>query len=401
MHVPKPSARRAVTLFVLALGLGAGFGTGPGAVAAADAPAGAKPQKDGAGEFVSYKDGTLTLKGRGGPLVRENVGDNYKTFERDADGPGARAVGTGEALGQLKPGMAVRISPTKLEIRYGVDEHTSGTFVSYKDGRLVLIGRAKELGESYTKKYGTSLSPQIDSKTPVEESVDGGEFKPAGTAEYLTTVKEGTVVTLRGKNDTVLRVQLGVRKQDKPAPRQPVDQKDKRGWGKLVSFEGGTLTLESNAGELLVWHGLDETTETLRFDAAAGKHLRADSTADALGQAQAGTWTAVTDRRAKIYLGAKKGQVVGTFVSFKDGRLLLLGKDLGDNSYTRKYGNNLQFNRFCDDVPVQESIDGGEYKLIGTANKVLGDVKEGTVLTVHGEGDDNITLVQIGVPKKK
>ncbi len=40
-------------------------------------------------------------------------------------------------------------------------------------------------------------------------------------------------------------------------------------------------------------------------------------------------------------------------------------------------------------------------KVLGFANKELANVKEGTVITVHGEGDDNITVVQIGVPAKK
>ena len=31
----------------------------------------------------------------------------------------------------------------------------------------------------------------------------------------------------------------------------------------------------------------------------------------------------------------------------------------------------------------------------------LNPMTEGTVITVHGEGDDNITLVQIWVPTKK
>ena len=81
-------------------------------------------------------------------------------------------------------------------------------------------------------------------------------------------------------------------------------------------------------------------------------------------------------------------------------RLLMLGTNLPEN-FTKRYGNTLPYNRFRDDVPAYESIDGGEYQLIGTANKILGDVKEGTVLTIHGEGDDNITFVQIGVPKNK
>jgi hypothetical protein len=31
----------------------------------------------------------------------------------------------------------------------------------------------------------------------------------------------------------------------------------------------------------------------------------------------------------------------------------------------------------------------------------LANLKEGTVVTVHGEGDDNITRIDIGVAKKK
>ena len=34
-------------------------------------------------------------------------------------------------------------------------------------------------------------------------------------------------------------------------------------------------------------------------------------------------------------------------------------------------------------------------------SKTLGNVKEGTLVTVHAEGDDNITFIQIGVPKQQ
>ena len=88
-------------------------------------------------------------------------------------------------------------------------------------------------------------------------------------------------------------------------------------------------------------------------------------------------------------------------MSYKDNRLLVLGKNLGE-SFTKKYGNNVHFNKFREDVPLYESIDGGEYKLVeGTPGKILPNVKEGTLITVHGEGDDNITLIQIGEPKAK
>lgn len=188
--------------------------------------------------------------------------------------------------------------------------------------------------------------------------------------------------------------------EEKVESQPAIDQKDQRGWGKFVSFKDGALTLKSNDGRLLVWHGLGKETKAMVYHTEAGKHLQADNTLVALSQTKPGTWVHVREKRADIYVGAKKGQVSGTFVSFKEGRLLLLGKDLGDNSYTRKYGNNLQYNKFAADVPVHESVDGGEYKLIGTANEILKDIKEGTLLTVHGEGDDNITLIQIGLPKK-
>lgn len=180
--------------------------------------------------------------------------------------------------------------------------------------------------------------------------------------------------------------------------KETIDQEGKNGRGKFVSFQDGTLTLRGNSGILMVWNKIAEDTKTFKFDPDAGEYKRVEDTAIALNQVKAGTWVIVGDRKAEIRIGARKGQVTGTFVSFKNDRLLMLGKDLGP-SYTKKYGNNLHFNPFRDDVPVSESIDGGEYKLIGTANEVLGDVKEGTILTVHGEGDDNITLIQIGVKK--
>jgi len=185
---------------------------------------------------------------------------------------------------------------------------------------------------------------------------------------------------------------------DNPVQQQTIDQKEKGGRGKFVSFKDGALILESNSGVLQVWSKIPDNSKTFKWDHEASKYEPVENTTAALTQVKAGTWVTVGDGKATIRIGAKKGQVTGTFVSYKDGRLLMIGKDLGE-SYTRKYGNNLHFNKFRDDVPIYESVDGGEYKMIGTANKLLGNVKEGTVLTVHGEGDDNITRVEMGVRK--
>ena len=185
----------------------------------------------------------------------------------------------------------------------------------------------------------------------------------------------------------------------KVEPKDKVEVMEKTGWGRFVSYKEGTLTVRANSGSLLVWNKIAEDTNALLFDQEAGKFQPA--TAAALNKAKANAWIQVIIDKGKttVRIGERKGLTTGTFVSYKNDRLLILGKDLGA-SYVQKYGNNVHFNKFSEDVPAFESVDGGEYKPVGPANKVLGSVKEGTLLRVHGEGDDNITRVEIGVPKK-
>ena len=178
------------------------------------------------------------------------------------------------------------------------------------------------------------------------------------------------------------------------SPKQAVDQKEKFGFGRFVSFKDGALTLENNAGVLIAWGKISESTKALKYDPDSNDYKEVKGTIAALNEVKPGRY-----KKAFVRIGARVEQVKGTFVSFKNERLLTLGKDLPE-SFTKRYGNNLHYNRFRDDVPVYESVDGGEYKLIGTANKVLGNVKEGMLVIVHGEGDDNITQIQISVPKK-
>lgn len=174
-----------------------------------------------------------------------------------------------------------------------------------------------------------------------------------------------------------------------------VDKMQSSGFGRFVSFKDDALTVESNAGENLTWGQISEIAKVFKFDAETNDYKTVEGAASALRQVKAGTYIQVGDKRSFIRIGARHDEVIGSFVSFKNERLLMLGKNLPD-SFTKRYGNNLHYSRFRDDVPVHESVDSGEYKLIGTANKILSHVKEGTIVTVHGEGDDNITLVQIG-----
>ncbi|CAN5467001.1 hypothetical protein BH11PLA2_BH11PLA2_20850 [soil metagenome] len=171
--------------------------------------------------------------------------------------------------------------------------------------------------------------------------------------------------------------------------------------GKFVAFKDGILSINANSGATLE-NKIPENTKVSVWNDTEST-FKPVATAEALAQAKPGTWmvVSVSNQNVSIRIGAKKRQTTGTFVSFKDERLLMLGKNLGE-SFTKKYGNNVHFNKFRKDVPVYESIDGGEYKLVeGTPGKILPNVKEGTLVTVHGEGDDNITLIQVGEHKAK
>lgn len=190
----------------------------------------------------------------------------------------------------------------------------------------------------------------------------------------------------------LLGVTMGARAAD------AADQKDQAGRGKFMSFKDGTLTLKGNYG-VLAWHNVTEKTQVLRWDDAAGEY-KPSGNAAALAKVEAGAWVMVGGGKSVIRVGSRKGRTTGTFVSFKDDRLLLLGTNLG-GSYVKKYGNQVHFNKFAADVPVYESIDGGDFTLAGTPTTALPRVKEGTILTIYGEGDDNITRIEIGVPKSK
>jgi len=174
------------------------------------------------------------------------------------------------------------------------------------------------------------------------------------------------------------------------------DQNNKFGYGKFVSFKDGTLTLKGNYSGL-VWKNIPEKIEVVRWDDAADKYVPAGN-AEVLSKVEAETWTIVVANKALIRIGARKGSTTGTFVSFKGERLLMLGTNL-TGSYVKKYGNQLHMNKFAADVPVYESIDGGDYTFAGHPVTVLPKVKEGTVITIYGAGDDNITRIEIGVKK--
>ena len=182
----------------------------------------------------------------------------------------------------------------------------------------------------------------------------------------------------------------------------------KQGKGKFVSFQEGTLTLDGPAGPL-VWNHIDERT---RAFLAAGEDIGKDrgyrptATLEALGKVKPGTPVFVGswfgyEQRHGVFIGVNRATTVGTFVSFKDGSLSLLARERAGGSFTKKYGNSIFLRNLPPKVPVEESVDGGEYQSLGTAKEVLPHVGEGTLVTVHFLGEGNITLIQLGQPRTK
>lgn len=225
------------------------------------------------------------------------------------------------------------------------------------------------------------------------------QWKPGGL--IAVTLKDGAVdfLELGRKSDATAKST----RAPVPAPEKKADpaaSQAKTYWGRFVSFNERTLTIETNSRDSIATQ-IPADAKASVWNGSLGKHESVPTTA-ALTQAKVGSLVAVSVADSgdlTLRIGARKGATIGTFVSYKDGRLQIAATNLSEQ-YTKKYGNVVRFNKFRDDVPAFRSIDGGEYRPVGTANETLGRVRPGTIVTVHGEGDDNTTLVQIGVPKK-
>lgn len=195
------------------------------------------------------------------------------------------------------------------------------------------------------------------------------------------------------------------------------------GKGKFVSFQDGVLTLEGSAGTLgankdntglIVWKSIDDNTKTYLGGAedkgGPDRGYKQVPTLETLKNVKPGTpmfvgpWFGYQDRPG-IFIGINKSRTVGTFVSYTTGSkssgLSLLAKNLTPSGYTKKYGDSLFMRNISENIPVEESIDGGPYQPVGTVKTVLADVKEGTLVTVHFHGEGIITLIQLGLTKER
>lgn len=193
------------------------------------------------GTFVSFQDGTLTIKAKSGILIRQPVGANFQTFENNENGPGVKLVDTNDALGRVLPGTVFQINLAERDIIMGLDHRVIGAFDSYRDGRLML--RAAEAPPGFIQKPAGTVSLTIDPGIPVLESINGGDYKRAGPAwEFLKTLKPGTLLTARSEYDPdiVEVIQIG---EPKRRIERYIGQTRGTVRGSFVSFKDGVLRI--------------------------------------------------------------------------------------------------------------------------------------------------------------
>lgn len=193
------------------------------------------------GTFVTFQDGTLTLKGNSGELLRQPVGTNFQAFQNNEHGPGAKPVDPADALGRVLPGTVFQVNVATHELVFGLDHRVIGTFVSYQNGRLVL--RAADAPPGFVQKPAGTVSLTINPTIPVLESIEGGDYKPAGPAgKFLQTVKPGTLLTARSEYDPdrIEVLQVG---DPKRKIERYIGQTRGTVRGSFVAFQDGVLRL--------------------------------------------------------------------------------------------------------------------------------------------------------------
>jgi len=265
MRFMKPVSRHGVLAPVTL----AVMGLVPWMAVAAEAPV---ANKSGSGTFVSFEDGTLTIKGKSGLLVYEHVGENYRTYQNNEEGPGSKRVGTVEALtgsklpgtvnslSRVLPGTVVQVNTEDREISFGSDHRVIGTLVSYQDGKLTLL--AADAAPGFIRRQTGEVTLKIDPSTPVLESVAGGDLKIAGSAgKVLKTVKPGEAVTARSEYDVdaVEVIEIG-----KPRRRMERYIGQTRGpvRGTFESFKEGILRIR---GKGVASQAADEYERTIAW----------------------------------------------------------------------------------------------------------------------------------------
>lgn len=304
-YMPSTSGRNFLTCVVLGMAALPGFV--PTRLAAAETTA---RNQSGSGAFVSFQGGTLTIKGKAGVIVYDHVGENYKTYHNNEEGPGSRLVSTLKALGGEKlpgnitpltrvlPGTFVTVNVEEREICIGFDYRVIGTFVSYQDGKLNLL--AADVPPGFVQKPAGKIVLTIDPDVPALKST-GDYLEYAGTAaKVLKAAQPGVLVTARSQYDpeAIEVIEIGSPKYQMERyigqARGPVR-------GAFVSFKGDILRIrgkglaplaETTYEELIVRRVADNIPIVESIDGGAYRPV----SVDALKTAKEGT--IITIRKA-------------------------------------------------------------------------------------------------------
>ena len=267
MRFIKSVFRRNDLAFGIVLGLVVQLGFVPCRLDAVETPAASKSDS---GAFVSYNDETLTLKGKSGLIVYENIGQIYKSYHNNESGPGSRLVNTVDALSgsvlpgnvpalsRVLPGTLVRVNVEAREIYFGLDYRVVGTLVSYQDDKLVLLAADVEPGlvKIPTGKISLTIAPKI----PGLESVGGGDFKYAGSAgELLKNAKPGAKVTARSEYDVdaIEVIEVG---EPRRRMERYIGQTRGPERGTFVSFKDGLLRIHGKGVRSLAVNDYERLT---------------------------------------------------------------------------------------------------------------------------------------------
>lgn len=243
MCIMKPKFRCIVLVYSLVLGLFAAPDIMSRSAAEQAQPKAAPKQKSVSGSFVSFKDGTLTVEGGAGLLIKTKiqVPENAKTLLWNHDERRLMPVETAEAMKQLTAlgapidpshvdtaesmlwrkagtGIVVQIADDNVTIRIGESKIPPfvGTFLSFKDDFLLF--RLKNPSSKELKSYGDTVRFRMNETINVYESIDGGEYKRIGTPRTaFANVKEGSTITVyhfyKTETDEFYLVLIGVKKK--------------------------------------------------------------------------------------------------------------------------------------------------------------------------------------------
>jgi len=201
--------------------------------------------KSGAGTFVSFRDGTLTIRGKSELHIYKQIGDNYKTYQNNDNGPGSRLVDTVDALSRCTQGTVFQVNVEDRVIIFGLDHRVIGTLESFADGKLNLL--AADVPTGFVKKPAGNITLTIDPNTPVLESVDGSDLKFVGIAgDVLKKAKKGVLITARSEYDPAIVEVIEIGDPKRRIERY-IGQTRGTVRGTFVSFKAGILRIRGKS----------------------------------------------------------------------------------------------------------------------------------------------------------